>query len=280
MLKTAAILLFAASAFALEWRTEGGQTVLYEGARPLLAYNQAQQLAPGAPEDRRRCCYVHPVRTLAGVVVTDDFPKDHYHHRGLFWAWPIVQFDGRTYDLWLVKDIRQVSVSVKTAGARLEAVNEWRTADKALVREHVVLTARPPKGKAYDFDVELRLEALGAPVLLAGAPDAGKSYGGALNVRFAPRTETVIRTESGVLPKDDDLHPHDWTEFEAVYQGKRAALRIAPDSKNPGFPHQWCLRQYGFVGASFPGKTAIAKDYTLRPGQPLALRYRVTVTDR
>jgi hypothetical protein len=56
-------------------------------------------------------------------------------------------------------------------------------------------------------------------------------------------------------------------------------LRITPDEKDPGAPYQWCLRSYGFVGASFPGRTDQVESYTLEPGKPLTLRFRVSVSD-
>jgi hypothetical protein len=39
------------------------------------------------------------------------------------------------------------------------------------------------------------------------------------------------------------------------------------------------LRAYGFAGASFPGRTAAVDRYTLDPGKPLILRFRVQVRD-
>jgi hypothetical protein len=57
----------------------------------VFVYNYGMQLKPGVPEDRRRACYLHPVWTPGGTIVTDDFPADHYHHRGIFWAWPRVK---------------------------------------------------------------------------------------------------------------------------------------------------------------------------------------------
>ena len=58
-----------------------------------------------------------------------------------------------------------------------------------------------------------------------------------------------------------------------------AVVRITPDEKNPLAPYQWCLRAYGFVGASFPGRTETVQGYTLEPGKPLRLAFTVTLTD-
>ena len=75
-----------------------------------------------------------------------------------------------------------------------------------------------------------------------------------------------MRADGEVLAKDEDRNPRKWAELERVYGGKRAVLRITPDEKNPGAPHQWCLRSYGFVGASFPGRTDKVDSYTLEAG--------------
>ena len=63
------------------------------------------------------------------------------------------------------------------------------------------------------------------------------------------------------------------------YNGKRAAPRITPDEKNPGAPQQWRLRNYGLVGAWFPGRTEKADRYALQPGKPPTLKFQVRVSD-
>ncbi|MGZ8921068.1 MAG: DUF6807 family protein, partial [Limisphaerales bacterium] len=64
---------------------------IYEGRLPVLVYNHGVIHRAGVPTDRARSTYIHPLYGLDGEVLTDDFPKDHYHHRGLFWAWPHVR---------------------------------------------------------------------------------------------------------------------------------------------------------------------------------------------
>ncbi|MFO0909202.1 MAG: PmoA family protein [Isosphaeraceae bacterium] len=48
----------------------------------------------------RRSGFIHPLKTPAGRVVTDDFPVDHAHQHGLFFAWVNTTFDGRKVDFW------------------------------------------------------------------------------------------------------------------------------------------------------------------------------------
>ena len=48
--------------------------------------------------------YIHPVMTPAGRVVTDDYPSDHYHHHGIWFAWTKTEFEGGHPDFWNVGD--------------------------------------------------------------------------------------------------------------------------------------------------------------------------------
>jgi hypothetical protein len=48
--------------------------------------------------------YLHPVRTPSGRIVTDDYPEDHRHHHGIWFAWTKTHFEGRDPDFWNVGD--------------------------------------------------------------------------------------------------------------------------------------------------------------------------------
>ena len=266
------------------WKDLGdGRIELREGSNPVLVYNYGPQLKQGAPENKRRCCYIFPVYTPSGVSPLDDFPKDHWHHRGLFWSWPVVETGGQRYDIWMNftakhHPAKAPAVTANASQARLDVEDFWEAGGKDIVRENVRLTALPAQGSSRELEVQLTWEALSAPVTLAGSTESGKSYGG-FSARFAAREGTIVRADGAAISKDEDLNPHHWAELEGVYGGKRAVLRITSDDKNPGAPLQWCLRNYGFVGASFPGRTATVDHYTLEPGKPLTLRFRVRISD-
>lgn len=265
------------------WKDLGdGRMELRQNGNAALVYNYGPQLKAGAPENRRRCCYVFPLYTPGGMSMLDDFPQDHWHHRGLFWAWPVVKAEGKTYDEWmnLTAHAGTVKPPVVAGGkqAKLDASNVWEADGVGIVRENVRLTVLPARGSSQEMDVELTLEALRGPVTLQGSREPSKSYGG-FSARFAAREGTVLRADGETLSKDEDLTPRKWAELEGLYGGKKAALRITPDPSDSGAPYQWCLRQYGFVGASFPGRTPEQDGYTLEPGKPLTLKFRVRVSD-
>jgi hypothetical protein len=279
-----AILIAARAQPAFVWKDTGdGHLELREHGNPVLVYNYGPQLKPGAPENRRRCCYIFPLYTPAGVSMLDDFPQDHWHHRGLFWAWPDVEAGGKTYDIWMnftaqPHTVKMPVTGIKGGDAQLEANNTWQIGGEDIVSERLRLTVLPAKGASRELTAELTLEALHDPVTLRGSREAGKSYGG-FSARFAPREDTIVRADGETLSKDEDLTARHWGELEGVYGGKRASLRITPDPANPGAPYQWCLRKYGFVGASFPGRTPEQDGYTLQPGKPITLKFRVRASD-
>ena len=189
----------------------------------------------------------------------------------------MVEVGGKKYDGWMTFTAKHRSEKAPvTNGGTLRAENFWVADGKDIVKEELRLTVLRAQENSREMEVELTWEAVGAPVTLRGSAEAGKSYGG-LSARFAAREGTTLRADGEVLTKDEDLTPRKWAELEGSYGGKRAALRITPDAKNLGAPHQWCLRAYGFVGASFPGRTATVDGYTLEAGKPLTLKFRVSV---
>jgi hypothetical protein len=244
----------------------------------VLGYNYGNILAPGVPEDRRRSSYVHPVMGLDGEILSSDFPSDHPHHRGLFWAWPRVGVGDQTLDLWHLRGIRHrfESWTTREAGpvcAVLGVRNGWYLDNgMKVVNEKLTLAVyrAGPIGRVIDAD--LQLETTDASITITGQTDTG--YGG-FNFRPAQRREEVITTANGVQREDSNLVPSAWGDFSARFgEGESVSgVAIFQHSDNPRFPSGWCLRPYGFLGVDFPG----TERFVLRPGEPLRLRYRVCI---
>src|SRR5262245_20143036 len=75
---------------------------LQEGDTKVLFY----QRRPKAKDGKfARANYVHPLLDLDGEPLTEDFPADHLHHRGIFWAWHQVLIGDKAIgDPWALKD--------------------------------------------------------------------------------------------------------------------------------------------------------------------------------
>ena len=74
--------------------------------RPLMSYQAEPGEFPRADIKPvfKRGGYLHPIATPSGKVVTDDFPANHVHHHGVWWAWTQTEFDGRQPDFWNMGD--------------------------------------------------------------------------------------------------------------------------------------------------------------------------------
>ncbi len=250
---------------------------LWEGDKPVLVYNRGVISKPGVPADRARSTYIHPLYGLDGEVLTDDFPRDHYHHRGLFWAWPHVGIDGKEYDLWMLKGIEQrferwIEKTANADGAVLDVENGWYVGGQKVMQERVQMRVHPATADGRMIDLDCTWTPVGKSITLAGAE--GKSYGG-LTLRFAPGTNTVITTPLGSPAEDLYMTNLPWADLTRLVakekQTSGAAIFVHPS--HPDFPPQWLTRHYGVLCLGWPGVQA----KTFPPGQPIRCRYRVWI---
>jgi hypothetical protein len=262
---------------------------LTDGGQPVFVYNFGM-ISATVKDAKTRSCYIHPVYAPNGVLLSDDFNKDHPHHRGISWMWPEVTVDGRKGDIWMVNGFRQKFVrwivrDTNGKTAKLAVENGWfddKNDDKKFVKEDVEIVTHgvehTASGLQRQLDFTLSFEALDKPVEIIGTSEGNKGFGG-FCFRLSPRdggsAKTIIRTDKGISAKDEVLGKHPWAEVAGTFHGKPAWGRIDDLEGNPEFPHNgWLLRHgFGFMNVSYPGRTPI----TLQPGKPLVLKYRVTL---
>ena len=263
---------------------------LWEGAKPVLVYNHSMIARPDVPGARARACYVHPVYGMDGEVLSDDFPKDHLYHRGMYWAWPHIKIGEREYDLWSArgelkqKFVRWLNQDASGARAKLEVENGWFADDKQLVLERIAIEVHPAAASSRAIDLTLAWTPIEQPLTLWGAE--GKSYGG-FNFRFAPRKKTVITVPENAQPAEgtraaagrisDDLVVTrlPWADFVGDFSasGELSGAAIFVDPRHPNYPPTWMLRHYGLASVGWPG----VESQTFSPGPPVTLRYRVWI---
>lgn len=284
----------ASAEFTLQ--DEDGRVTVQENGAPVAVYNYAPVAPVGKPRAATpRACYLHPVYGLGGEVLTDDFPLDHLHHRGIFWAWPRCTVNGREMDVWSMKGARQqhesfVEKSADAERAVLAVTNVWRFDDmpeQPVLREHVRMTFLPAKESSRVIQIELRLENLsGGDFVLGGQTDADKGYGGVC-VRPAGGSGKFSEDESnspfrfigkdGVIDEDRFEADTPWCAVLLASQPDkpRAGLALAQHPENPGYPHPgWLLRHYGFLGHSWPHR----QPHVIPMGGSVTLRYTALVT--
>ena len=250
--------------------------------------------------------YLHPVRTLAGDLVTVDSPHDHSWHRGLSWAWPNVGphsfwggptfIEGQDY-VQLPNNGSQLhqgfdSLEVSEAGVRLQERLTWLAAPAAtgqaggaVVAERRDLGFGLVSGDAWwlSFDSTVtnlsggRLD-LGSPTT-QGRPDAG--YGGLF--WRGPREFTgtgVITTPDGVKSEEAArAWRGDWMAFTGRHdQSRRASTLLwVCHSQNPASPSEWFVRSQWW--AALCPAPFFNHVLGFEPGQDLRFRYVVLVAN-
>jgi hypothetical protein len=258
-----------------------------EKHKPVLVYNHGvitDEKVPVKDTRRSRACYIHPLWGLNDEVLTDDFPKDHYHHHGVFWAWPHVEIGddatGREkLDLWEYKQIAQRFVRWlgRDAGplaATLGVENGWFVGDRKVMIERVWIEVAKSTGTQRAIDLDFTWIPVDRPITLRGAE--GKSYGG-LNIRFAVKREkdAKITVPTGAPPQDLPDTPLPWADLTYKFAGQEqpsgAAIFVPRD--HPDYPPAWLTRHYGPLCIGWPGVAG----KTFEPGKPIHLHYRIWI---
>lgn len=282
-------LLAPAMLGTLTIQDDGQHATVLENGQPVLVYNYGEVTPPENVDAKfRRSCYIHPLYGLDGEVMTQDFPFDHRHHRGVFWAWPTCTVGERKADIWILDGVRQTHekwLKQDTSGAcaELEAQNVWRfddAPDLPTVRETVSMHVWPADGDTRPIDFRLVFENVGTEeVTICGsvAEDKGslKGYGGLCYRPDAKRMPMSFTAAGGPVPEDVFTLDTPWCDvaFPKEKDGKElSGLAIFQHPHNIDYPDDgWLVRHYGFLGASWPR----VDPYHLKPGQSVTLLYRM-----
>lgn len=288
ILTAAAALAFAPAVSADFTLDDNGKALtVLENGTPVLTYNYAMVDPPEyAPDRYRRACYVHPLYGLDGEMMTQDFPLDHFHHRGVFWAWPKTTVGDRPADVWTIVDIRQVHDKwvEKTAGADRAIIaveNVWQYEDEPEnppVREAVRFVVHPAGeiGRAIDYTLTLT-NISDEVVTIRGQSTKNKGYGGFCVRPDAMRKPLQFTSALGKLDEDKLRMESPWADCSfATEKGgdELSGFAIFQHPDNPGYPHPgWITRAYGFLGCSWPH----TEPHPLKPGESVTLKYRLYV---
>lgn len=262
---------------ALQCHEGDGWVAVSEDNVPVLRYSHTATAVPeGIGPELARGDYVSALYGLDGELLTDDYPKDHPHHRAVNWSWATVRWNGEDRDLFAVRGIlaRPVGkpqVASSDESVAITAVSEWKWDDKTpVVAESVTIRVFPQEasGRAVNFDISLT--ALVDGLAFCGRLEAG--YSG-FNIRMAPAPgkEIVFHTDT-----ENSQPKRAWADYSAAFSGGkgRSGLAILQYADNPGYPQEW--REYPqlhFFQPIYPGGAPIP----LSKNAPARLRYRLWI---
>lgn len=263
-----------------------GQIVISERDTSVLQYNYAT-VQPGdvlssiAESNRKyavpRSDYIHPLYGPHGEFLTKDWSKDHPHHRGIYWAWPEVDWRGERADLHALQTVfaRPAGKCDLASGpvfAQVQAENLWKWKDREpIVREWATIRAFRATDTGRVIDLIFRFEAVAGPVLVARR---GAAHYGGLNIRL----NEVKGQQVSKHTDPETVSPRKaWSDLSGQIGGalQPAGVTVLQHSSNPAYPGDWI--EYPDLNWLQPTFPAAGTRHEIAEGKPLVLRFRLLI---
>lgn len=259
---------------------EGG-SLFMEGKDSIFFYQKYPKSKDGAYS---RCNYLHPLYALDGSRLTEDFPADHLHHRGVFWAWHRVLIDNQLIsDGWVLKNFEQKVIKSKfdtnnRVGIFTSIVDWksplWKHGLVTYLKEKTIITIFPRTDNYRQIDFEIRLYALTDKLSIGGYDDEKGLGGFSLrlklpnNISFLGEYGKVEPTNSSII--DGNLMVIDGSFLNNSHIG--VVIFSHPDNPTPS--NIWNLRKTSSMqNVTYPGQQPIC----IPIKKPLILRYSLFI---
>jgi hypothetical protein len=266
-----------------------GKLQIKIGDRTVLHYQAEKSELPRGDLDMiyRRGGYIHPVVTPGGTVITDDYPRNHKHHHGIWFPWTNTLFEGRKPDFW---NMGKGTGTVEFTGLH----SHWSGpvhAGFSSSHQFVDLIAKPKKvaltetwrvqvyatGKAYHlFELESVQRCAGESKILFPQ----YRYGG-LGFRghgdWDGKENCFYLTANG---ESDRVKGHAtrarWCHIGGRTGGKLSGIGVLCHPGNFRFPQPMRIHPSEPFFNFAPSQ---AGDWEIKPGDDYVSRYRFVVTD-
>jgi hypothetical protein len=240
--------------------------------------------------------YLHPIRTLAGDVVSLFRPHDHVWHKGIAWSLPHVGehnfWGGPTYLQGGYSQLanngaavhRSLSaLSTDGSSATLAHRLDWISEQGArVIDERRALTATVADADSWVLVFETAMTNVSGATLSIGSPTTkgreNAGYGGLFWRGPRSFTDGIVQSESGIGADDLRGKRAEWFAFRGRHDetGTSSTLLMVDDSRNPNHPPQWFTRSEMF--ACLNPAPFFSEELEVADGETVTFRYAVVVT--
>jgi hypothetical protein len=244
--------------------------------------------------------YLYPLRSASGKQVVRHYPmekdypgepRDHNHHRGLWFA----HGDVNGFDFW-GSDVlnkanpkfgkivfnRVVSAKGGKKSGTVTALFDWKDPQgKTLISETRTMTFHSdPALRIVDVDIKLDPKE---------QIKFGDTKEGTFGLRLAASLQEqrgsgrMVNAEGASTEKEVWGTASNWVDYAGTLENEKLGIAILDHPKNPGAPVRWHSRAYGLFAANPFGLGEFVRDktkdgsVTVAPGQTLRYRYRVII---
>ena len=267
---------------------EGKQVLLRVAGKDAARYNVAAPRAPaGVDPAHERSAYLHPVWTPGGRVISNDFPKGHEHHHGIWFSWRTGEFEGRKLNAFapLEKLGRQEHV-------KLDETYSGVVFGGFRARQRLVDLNAPGGPKAaldevwelrvYRLEKEFVIDLDSTQTCATESPFVNqKNYYGGLGFRGSSEWEgkegVAFLTSEGKTRLDGNGTAARWVAMNGKIGGKDAGFGLLCHPSNFRAPQPTRLHPSEPFFCWVPGAEA---EHRIEPGKPYVSRYRFVSADR
>lgn len=240
--------------------------------------------------------FLHPLRTLSGIVVTRGFPvekiegetTDHLWHRGLWYGYE----DINGVDFWreLGEDKTGRIVSRSSPTTTTNRHSGTLSADLLLItpKRKVLGTLREEftffaSGDNFFIDARVTLSAdRGVSLKMGDAEDGGFAL--RLADWFRQDRGAMLLNSNGLVGTENIWGKRArWVDYSTTLKRQKVGVAMFDHPHNPQHPTYWHARGRGscvanpFGARAFLGDKSQDGSMTIPPGSRLELRYRVVV---
>jgi hypothetical protein len=258
--------------------------------KPVFEYQMDKQALPrpDIKPEYKRAGYLHPIYTPAGTVVSDDYPKQHVHHHGIWSPWTKTSFQGRTPDFWNMGaktgTVEFVALDRTWSGlvhggfvARHKFVDLSAPAPITALNETWEVTAYHAPGTVRIFDLVLTQTcATSDPLVLPKYHYGGLGYRG--RGEWLGKDKADFLTSTGERDRvKANGQPMRWVHISGLVEGGgTAGLAVL------GHPNNFRAPQPVRVHPNEPYVSftpSFESDWKIEPGTPYVARYRFIAAD-
>lgn len=259
--------------------------VKFSGAR-VFSYNHGHVVPPpGVRPEYIRSGYIHPLFSPSGKLLTEDFPADHHHHKGIWFPWTKTEFEGKAVDFW---NLGSRQGTVQFAG--FDSVEDGPIYGRFLARHEHVHLDRPDGPKvALDETWDVRIWNVGGPEAglwvwdlestqrcASDSPLHLKKYRyGGIGFRGAREWKGdnyVLLTSEGKTKENGHTTRARWCAQSGSIDGQWTTIVMMSHPENYRFPEP--MRIWASGGAFFNFTPIQLDDWDLEPGNDYVFRYR------
>ena len=252
------------------------------GDKTVLQYNHAMIPSPVKREPFwKHNAHIHPVYNPAGQVLTDDFPPDHKHQRGIFFAWVKTTFKGKELDFWNLKKKIGTVIHKQFDGISSGSVFGYfqtihHHIDNSNERKPITILEENWTVRVYNISDYFLFDIISKQVNITDAPLKLKehNYGG-MAVRgtreWQGKSGAEFLTSEKKKRKSGNHTTARWVDFYGEIEKKETGIAVMCHPENFRFPQSVRIHPKNPYFCFAP---VVSGEFSIKPGDEYISKYR------